>query len=375
MEFEEVTQFLMKLGDVAGQIAWSDAMIAFAWSIGAYIFYKAVTLLGRKLIEVVSTRYSNGVRVLLNSLLPAITFVVSGYIVLYAVRVLFRETAVEEHIEKLTASVFEALLLAAVVWSAIDAYDYICNLWEKYAERTKTKLDDILVPIVRRWGKVVLVTLGVLFFLQFHGVNVTTLLAGVSIGGVAIAFASKDALSNFFGALIIFVDHPFELGDWIQIDSEIDGTVEAVGLRTTRIRTFANSVLAIPNSYFLTKTVNNWSKMTKRRIKFHFYLSYSAQPDQLESVLKGIRNWISNDDRFQQDLKLIHAVNFTPAGFQILVYCFTKTTVWIEFMSIQEDLILNITKIVNGVGLTLSVPHQNVSIDSIPSNLPISELS
>ncbi|MBN1758779.1 MAG: mechanosensitive ion channel family protein [Chitinispirillaceae bacterium] len=143
------------------------------------------------------------------------------------------------------------------VWVYLTAFGVIfAGLWMERAKRTESKLDDQLIPIVRRSSKVFFFVIGVVLVLQNMGYSVGSLIAGLGIGAVAIAMASKDTVANLFGSLMIFLDKPFHIGDWIEMGS-IEGTVEVVGLRTTRIRTFANSLITMPNSMFTTGAINN----------------------------------------------------------------------------------------------------------------------
>ena len=127
---------------------------------------------------------------------------------------------------------------------------------KRRAEKTVSTLDDQLIPLLRKFLKAVVLVLGAVWILSRLDFNVTALLAGVSLGGLAFALAAQDTLKNMFGSLLIFLDKPFQVGDWIQADS-IDGTVEEVGFRSTRVRTFANSVIYVPNGKLSDMMVNN----------------------------------------------------------------------------------------------------------------------
>src|SRR5690606_24921192 len=132
------------------------------------------------------------------------------------------------------------------------------------AESTDSKLDDQLVPLLRKAMKIFVVLVGALFLLQNLDVNVASLVAGLGIGGVAVALAAKDTIANFFGSLMIFIDRPFQIGDWVKI-GETEGIVEVVGFRSTRVRTFYNSLVTVPNAHFTEAAIDNLGMREYRR--------------------------------------------------------------------------------------------------------------
>jgi MscS family membrane protein len=196
---------------------------------------------------------------------------------------------------------------------------------------------------------------------------VGSLLAGLGIGGVAIALASKDTVANLFGSLVIFLDKPFQIGDWIEMGS-IEGTVEEVGLRTTRVRTFANSLITIPNAKFTTEAVNNWSRMKKRRIKMTVGLTYDATPDKVEEAVLRIREIIAADEKIRNDFYLVNFDNLGPSSLDLFVYCFTETTNWAEFLQAKQEFLLKIMRAVEELGLEFAFPTQTLHVESLPED-------
>ncbi len=252
-----------------------------------------------------------------------------------------------------------------MIWFGIRLSDGVLGRWAEKATATDSKLDDQVIPILRRTIKVFLILLGLAMFLQNMGYSVGSLLAGLGIGGAAIAFASKDTLANLFGAIVIFLDRPFELGDWVEIGDQ-EGTVEEVGLRTTRIRTFANSLITMPNANLTTTPINNWSKMQKRRISITIGVTYDTPPDKVEQAVQAIRDLIAGYDDFRQDFWMVHFKGFGPSSQDIMVYCFTTTTVWVEFMAAQERFLLDISRRFQALGVSFAFPTQTVHVASLP---------
>ncbi len=263
------------------------------------------------------------------------------------------------------ASLFRASWILLTVWASIRLFEVICDIWAEIAAKTETKLDDQMVPIVRKSGRVFLIIIGIVLFLQNMGYSVGSLIASLGIGGAALALASKDTLANLFGSLVIFFDRPFQIGDWIEVH-DIEGTVEDVGLRTIRIRTFANSIITVPNSFFTTSIINNWSQMQKRRIKMTIGLTYDTSSEQMQQALKAIRDIILEDESLHHDFFLVNFVGFGAYSLDILIYCFTKTTAWKEHMDAKEEFLLKIMRKVEELGLEFAFPTQTVHLDSIP---------
>lgn len=246
-------------------------------------------------------------------------------------------------------------------WLGVRITDNLGQLWHDYAKTTEGTFDDQLVPIARSGFKVGFIIIGAIMVLQNLGFSVSSLLAGLGIGGAAVAFAAKDTVANFFGSLIIFIDRPFQVGDWIEI-KDVEGTVEEVGLRVTRIRTFANSLISIPNAAFTTDPINNWSRMKKRRIKLLIGLTYDTTPEQMRQAVAAIREIIVGDPRLHHDFYLVNFHDFGASSLDIFCYLFTKTTNWSEHMQIREDFLLQVMGAVRGLGLSFAFPTTTVHL-------------
>jgi len=257
---------------------------------------------------------------------------------------------------------FSAIL---VIWLCILLLEGLTDQWAEKARQTESRLDDQMVPIVRSSGKTFLVLIGVVLFLQNLGYSVTSLLAGVGLGGMAIALASKDTIANLFGSIVLFVDRPFQVGDWIEMNG-IEGTVEEIGLRTTKIRTFANSLITTPNALFTTTHINNWSRMQKRRIKMTIGVTYGTPAEKIEKAVGEIRRIIEEDEKIRNDFYLVNFDAFGPYSLDILVYCFTSTTVWAEFLQAKQEFMLKIMKAFEELGVEFAFPTQSIHVESMP---------
>ncbi|TPV97139.1 MAG: mechanosensitive ion channel family protein [Myxococcales bacterium FL481] len=267
---------------------------------------------------------------------------------------------------ELQNNILLATELPFTLWFALRLVDNLAEVWAKRASETDSTFDDQLVPIVRAALKVFLVAVCVVMVIQNLGGEVSSLLAGFGIGGAAVALASKDTIANLFGSIVIFVDRPFQIGDWVEIGSH-EGTVEEVGLRVTRIRTFANSLITVPNSALTTSAINNWSRMNKRRIKLTIGLTYDTSPQRMRDALEALRDCLRRDARIDQGFWLVNFTDLGPSSLDVFVYCFTVTTSWEEYMQTREELLLAFMDAVSQLGLSFAFPTQTVHVDSFPT--------
>lgn len=206
----------------------------------------------------------------------------------------------------------------------------------------------------------VMITAG-LIILQTLGYSIGGVLALGGIGGVAVGFASRDLLANFFGALVIYWDKPFKVGDWVRSpDRNIEGTVEEIGWRVTRIRTFDQRPLYIPNATFTTIAVENPSRMYNRRIFERMGIRYS-DGDKMAAICSDVREMLEAHPDI--DTRRTLMVNFDTYGashLEFFVYTFTKTINWVEFHGIKEDVLLKVREIVEGHGAEFAFPTRTL---------------
>ncbi|MFC2170562.1 mechanosensitive ion channel family protein [Calditrichota bacterium] len=259
------------------------------------------------------------------------------------------------NIARFVNGMLKASLIIISVWLGIRLINGLSGIFIKKAESTPSPLDDQLVPMARNTLKAFLVVIGAVIILQDLGYSVSSLLAGLGLGGMAIALASKDTLANLFGSMVIFIDRPFHVGDWIEM-GDIEGTVEEVGLRVTRIRTFANSLITLPNASLTTDAINNWSRMKKRRIKMTIGLTYSTTPEQMEKIVEALKKIIAEDPKMDHDFYLVNFTEFSAYSLDIFIYCFTLSTVWAEFLQAKQELLLKFMSAIEEHGLEIAYP-------------------
>jgi MscS family membrane protein len=258
---------------------------------------------------------------------------------------------------------------ASLVLVLYRVIDVISEVFERRAALTEGKLDDQLVPLVRKTAKVFLVVLGAIFVLQNLDVDVASLLAGVSLGGLAFSLAARDTIAHLFGSLSIFLDRPFQVGDWVVIEG-VDGIVEEVGMRSTRIRTFYDSLVTIPNSRAADAFVDNYGARTHRRTYVTLNVTYDTSPEQLEAFTDGIRAILAANPKVRKDKYEIHFAGFGPSSLEIMVYFFITTRVWSEELGERHNVFLEILRLARELGVQFAFPTQTLHVASMAEPRP-----
>ncbi|MCB1184243.1 mechanosensitive ion channel family protein [bacterium] len=257
--------------------------------------------------------------------------------------------------------VFRVVSILVITWTAFRLVDAGAVLLHELAAKTASRLDDQVVPLVRKALKTFLGILAFILIAQNLGYSVSGLLAGLGIGGLALAMAAKDTLANLFGSIMILVDRPFHVGDWVTFDGG-DGVVEEIGLRSTRVRTFAKTVVSIPNQALANATVENHSLMPKRRIKFTVGVTYDSSVDEMRTLVERIEAWLRANEEIDQEFMLVKFTEFGPSSLDIFVYCFTRTTDWTRHLAVRQDVNLAIMGLVEEMGLSIAFPTRTVHL-------------
>ena len=233
--------------------------------------------------------------------------------------------------------------------------------------------DRATISAVARLSRIVLWVVAGIMILQSLGVSVSGLLAFGGVGGIAVGFAARDLLANFLGGLSIFLDRPFAVGDWIRSpDREIEGTVEDVGWRVTRIRTFDQRPLYVPNAVFSTVALENPSRMLNRRIYETIGIRYD-DAGAMEQVVAEVKEMLlAHDDIDKGKTLMVNFVAFGASSLDFFVYCFTRTTDWATYHGVKQDVLIKILKIIEGHGAEVAFPTRTVLLSPPEAEAPAS---
>ena len=229
------------------------------------------------------------------------------------------------------------------------------------AKRSEAKFDDILVPLLRKTLKVFVVAFGVIYGAQNLKLDIVPLLTGLGIGGLAFAFAAKDTIENFFGSIAVILDRPFEVGDWVLI-GDVEGTVEELGFRSTRVRTFYNSQVTIPNAALVRAHVDNYGRRTYRRWKTFIGVQYDTPPEKLLAFTEGIRELVRQHPYTRKDFYQVWCNDFGDSSLNILLYIFHHVPDWATELRERERLFVDIVRLADRLGVQFAFPTRTVHL-------------
>lgn len=273
-----------------------------------------------------------------------------------------------ESLVLLTSSIQVALGIS-VIWAAYRLVDVISLTLHRWAEKTDSDLDDQLVPMLTKSLRVFVVIFGVLLIFQNLGFNVMSLLAGLGLGGLAFALAAKDTAANLFGSIMILLDRPFRVGDWIR-NSSVEGTVEYIGFRSTRIRTFYNSLISIPNSLLVTTNVDNMGLREFRRVRADLGVTYDTPPEKLEAFIEGIKNIILANPSTRKDYFHVVFNGYGASSLDIMVYFFLCVPDWTDELIEKQNVFLEILRLAKELGVDFAFPTTTLHMETFPGQTP-----
>ncbi len=254
------------------------------------------------------------------------------------------------------------VLLIVVGYRLADVVSYYL---EKITAKTETALDDQLIPLVRRALRLVIVVLGTIFAIDNIGYDITGLIAGISIGGLAIALAAQDTIKHLFGSLMIFLDRPFTIGDWIVAEG-IDGTVIEVGFRTTRIQTFHNSIVTVPNGRIADQVVDNMGLRVYRRYSTTLSITYDTPPDLIEVFIEGLEKIVEKHPNTRKDFYMVKLNSFGASSLDILLYIFFQVPNWPGELQARQEIILETLRLADALGVRFAFPTTTLHIEDFP---------
>lgn len=258
-------------------------------------------------------------------------------------------------------NIIQAVLIFHLIRLASMGVDAVSRSLEDFVKKTENTLDDQLAPFITKTLKVLVVVFGILLALQSFGFNVMSLLAGLGLGGLALALAAQDTAANVFGSITIILDRPFQIGDWVKI-GDTEGTIEDVGFRSTRIRTFYKSLVTIPNATMAKEKIDNMGARPQRRIRHTLGIAYGTPVVKIQEFQSKIRALInSRPEVSPHDTDVV----FTALGdfsLQIRVTAFVQTTDTNLEMKIQEFILLEILKLAESMNIEFAFPTQTIHL-------------
>ncbi len=339
------------------------------WLVKVVLIFAAMLVfhwLSRKSYHMLLNRFDNGRHVWLVSFVKSVHVPWLTFFWLFSLSFIIPNLMLHFHIDIRNADIIDEIrslmFIAALYWSFMK---FIKKMEEEIVPRSsRIKVrDKTTVRVVAQLSRIGLTVIVVLAILPKLGFETSSLLAFGGAGGIGVAFAAKDLLSNFFGGMMIYWDRPFSIGDWIRSsDRNIEGIVEHIGWRLTRIRTFSKRPLYVPNSLFSTITIENPSRMTNRQINATIGVRYD-DATQIEAIIEDIEKMLREHPSIDQAQTLmVNFVEFAPSSLNINIYTFTKTTNWQKYREVQQDVFLKTIGIIGAHGAECAFPTSTVHI-------------
>ncbi|EHJ03573.1 mechanosensitive ion channel family protein [Marinobacter manganoxydans] len=360
------------IGDVMAMVnGWIEnfGLLSEAWRVGIVVFAlvfgtATVAYIASHIIAALERKFSQTKNLFDDALLHAARKPVVAFVwlqgVYWAAEVAHKYS--EAEIFKANESVLQIGFIFVLVWAILRLIKEAEGILVSPL-KMKQPMDYTTVNAVSKLSRAVVLITAVLIAMQSMGYSISGVLAFGGVGGIAVGFAAKDLLANFFGGFIIHLDRPFKVGDWVRSpDRNIEGTVEHIGWRLTTIRTFDKRPLYVPNAAFTTIAVENPSRMSNRRIYETIGIRY-ADVAQMATIVDDIRAMLQQHEDIESDETLIvNFLAFNASSLDIMVYCFTKTTQWVQFHEVKQDVLLKISDIIEGYGAEVAFPTRTLHL-------------
>ena len=298
---------------------------------------------------------------IIDALEPPVRFIPVVMGVFFATQYLATDGFLLEFFSNLNRS----LVAYTLFWGLLRLVKPIGVVLEASTQYLTAAMQDWFVKALR----LAVILLGGATIVEIWGIEVLPLIAGLGLFGVAVALGAQDMFKNLIAGLFVIGERRFHKGDWIRVDGVVEGTVEQIGFRTTLIRRFDKAPVYVPNAHLSDNAVTNFSKMTHRRIKWLIGIEYSATRDQLQKIRDDIEAHISTNEAFAKPddvATFVRIDRFSDSSIDILLYCFTLTTDWGEWLEIKESLVLTIKDIVERAGTGFAFPSRSLYVESLP---------
>ena len=321
------------------------------------VFTKIVLAFLQKLSKRTETYYDDRV---ISALKQPLRFV----FIIIAIHLFFLLTFTETDFIK---QVINSMIVYTLFWAILNMAEALRELAYAATEKFNPDLSREMGNFILTLLKIFIGGIGLAAILTVWGINVTALIASLGLGGLAFALAAKDTASNLFGSFALLADKSIRIGEWVKVGG-VEGVVEDVGMRTTKIRSFQKTLITVPNQLVANQPIENFSRRGIRRIKLHIGLTYGTTSEQILKIKQDIESMLRNHEGIsQKDSLLVYFDNFGASSLDIFIYTFTATANWAKYLEIREDIHVKIMQIVEANGSGFAFPSQSIYVESIPS--------
>ena len=323
------------------------------------LFTKIILVFLQNLAKTTKTYYDDRI---ISALKGPIRFV----FVIIAIHLFFLLTFSEPEIIK---NILDTLLVYTLFWAILAIIEalreLVYNATSKFNKDLSKEMGNFIITMI----KILVGGMGLAGMLMVWGINVTAVLASLGLGGLAFALAAKDTASNLFGSFALLADKSIRIGEWIKVGG-VEGVVEDVGMRTTKIRSFQKSLITVPNSIVANSPIENFSRRGIRRIKMHIGLTYATNSDQIIQIIQDIKSMLqAHKGISQKDSLMVNFDTFGDSSLNIFIYTFTQTANWAKYLEIREEIHLKIMEIVEKNGSGFAFPSQSIYVEQLPEKM------
>lgn len=268
---------------------------------------------------------------------------------------------INNQVMDIVTKIFKIVSVIEVAVGLANSFTSKTILGKKLRKSLSQKMDDTVFEFVLKVTRVLIYVIAVFLVLAILEINLTGLIAGLGLGGVIVTLAAQDTAKNLFGGVVIFIDKPFVVGDWIEMDN-YEGTIEDITFRTTRIRTFENALVNIPNAIIADASVTNWSKMEKRRYKTNLCVELNTPLEKLELLKAKIEKMLQERESVYDDSIIVRFDQITDNGINILIYTYTNSVDYASYLKEVEDINIKIMKILKEQNIELAYDTKTVYV-------------
>lgn len=316
----------------------------------SYIIIRMFKLKTKKAKEIRESAFYNPLRIF---------FIILG--IYLAILYLKTPLNIEQQVMNIITVIFKIISTAVFAVGLAKSFTLQSSIVKKAREKAKRQYDDATVEFGLKIVRVIIYIIAAFIILTILNININGLIAGLGIGGLIVTLAAQDTAKNLFGGLVIFLDKPFSVGDWIQMDN-FEGTIEDITFRTTRIRTFENSLVNVPNSIISDSSVINWSKMEQRRYKINIRLEFTTDVEKLKDLKNKILDMLHEREGIIDDSIIVKFDNINENGINMLIYTYTDSVDYSSYLSEVENINYKIIKILKEQNIQLAYDTKNVYI-------------
>lgn len=268
---------------------------------------------------------------------------------------------------ELAGLINRTLVVFTLFWILYSLSKPLGDLMQKGANFLTSEMIEWVAKALR----IAFVLIGAAAILEIWGIEVGPLIAGLGLFGVAVALGAQDLFKNLIAGLFVIGERRLHTGDWILVDGVVEGTVESVGFRTTMVRRFDKAPVYVPNTKLADSALINFSRMTYRRISWNIGLTYDTTAAQLRAIRDEIAGYIESNDDFVKPIEtatMVRVDKFSASSIDLFLYCFTRTTDWLEWLAVKEELLLKVKEIVEENGASFAFPSQSIYVETLPGD-------